>query len=316
MQMGDIVKIDSRQTTERIRLREKNEKINETIKNLYARGLPEHTDYENAVNEMKKSVLNAPENLQNEKYKELLNKMFNEDFERENRTIFKIGIPDEFELFTAFDLYENNADVWIKLIDFYFRNKNVNQITPDLIEVLLRCRINMRKVYLFVLKKFNSLQIVGNLNKVGAYKDFVVKYISAFSRLGYVDTHYLYMLEEKKSDWQPLVPNVLDYFHDKLKNLKELSPLKKIQDDIDVFMCFLEKNRSLVAESNELHESGIEVNTRIIDSNYQVDDLVEMCKRKNYSREDVIRLLNEKYEKELFKSVDVVDFWNKWTNEN
>ena len=38
---------------ENVRENEKNEKINRLIRNLYAQGLSEFTDYENAVNEQR-----------------------------------------------------------------------------------------------------------------------------------------------------------------------------------------------------------------------------------------------------------------------
>lgn len=206
---------------------EKNDKINRVIRNLHAHGLSEFTDYENAVMEMKRTVLKAPVDEQEEKYNVFFKKLYHHDFPRDNGTIFRLGIPGELELFRAFNIYEENSEIWIKLIDFYLRHKEIKAIDSDLIDILLLCQMRSKDVYLHVLQVFNSLEIIGNLNKIESYKDFLVKYLQNLSRLGFVDTRVVYWLEDFPIAKNEQITFVFDSLKENLRNLQNGIPIEK-----------------------------------------------------------------------------------------
>ena len=290
---------------------EKNDKINRLIRNLHAHGLSECTDYENAVKEMKRIVLEAPVDEQEVKYREFFDKMRRQDFVRDNGTIFRIGIPGEFELFRAFNIYEEDSEIWVKLIDFYLRHKEIKVINSDLIDVLLLCRIRSRKVYLHILRIFNTLEIVGNLNKVDSYKDFLLKYLHALSHLGFVDTHVLFWLEDSPVAKNEQITLVFDELKEELKKLRDGISIDKMKKDVGVMMKFLEKNWEIINHPNDLREqkhSGIEI--RMTDTSPHVDEIVE--KLKNMPSENVSKAIEELYDNEKYSPAEIMDALEIW----
>ena len=290
---------------------EKNDKINRVIRNLYAHGLSEYTDYENAVKEMKRIVLNAPLDEQEEKYRVLSEKMYHQDFPRDNGTIFRIGIPGELELFRAFNIYEENSEVWVQLIDFYLRHKKIKSVTPGLIEVFLLCQIRSRKAYLHILKAFNALETIGNLNKVESYKDFLVKYLRALSRLGFVDTQILFWLEDSPVAKNEQITLVFDTIKEDLKKLQDSMPVDEMRADVDIIIDFIEKNRSIISQPNELQEPKYNgVNFAVTETSPHIEEIVE--KLKNTSSEKVSKLIEELYGDERFSPAAIIEALDQW----
>lgn len=293
---------------------EKNEKISRVIRNLYAQGLSEFTNYENAVKEMKKMVLSAPLNMQNDQYVVLSDRMFHRAFDRDNGTIFRIGIPKELEIFRAFNLCENDSSIWIKLIDFYFRNKNIKDITSDLIDILLLCRIEERDVYLYILKKFNALRVVGNLLDIESYKDFLMKYLEAFSGLSYVDTHILGLLESHPKTYNSHVPKVLDSLCNVLKKMQQQIPIDAMKKDLGTMIKFLEKNKMIVNHPTILPESqynGFDI--KIDESSPRSDTLFK--KLKKASRVKRLRIIKDAYNSKKYGPAEIMDVWKKLQEE-
>lgn len=296
-----------------VKEQEKNDKIDRVIRNLYANGLSECTDYENAVSEMKRIVLNAPIEKQEEKYRVLSDKMYHQDFKRDNGTIFRIGIPGEQELFRAFDIYEEDSEVWIKLIDFYLRHKEIKSINPDLIDVLLLCQIRSRKVYLHILKVFNGLEIIGNLNKIESYKEFLVKYLHNLSRLGFVDTHVVFWLEDSPVAKNEQITYVFDSLKEDLKKLTDKMRIEKINEDVEIMIGFLEKNQEIISHSIELQEPiHKSVDVRMTESSPRIDEIVG--KLKKGPLEEVPKLIEELYNDEKYSPAEIakaLEIWQK-----
>lgn len=312
---GSQTKQSIKEFFKNVKEEEKNDKINRVIRNLHAHGLSEFTDYENAVKLMKKNVLDAPLNEQEKKYRELSEKMYHQDFVRDNGSIFRIGIPGELELFRAFNIYEDNSDAWIKLIDFYLRRKKITSVTPDLIEVLLLCRIRSRKVYLYILSVFNNLEIIGNLNKIESYKDFLVKYLNALSRLGFVDTHILYWLDNSPITKDKRLAFVFGTLKKDLKKLRDAMSIDKMKADVEMMIEFVEKNREIINHPKELQEpkyNGIEI--KMTDSSPHVEEIVE--KLKNTPSEDASMFIEKLYSDEKYSPAEIMDALEIWRNKN
>lgn len=292
---------------------EKNDKINRVIRNLYAHGLSEYTDYENAVKEMKGIVLNASLVEQEEKYGVFFNKMRRQDFVRDNGTIFELGVPGEQEIFWAFNIYEEDSEVWVKLIDFYLKHKEIKSVTPDLIEVLLLCQIRSRKVYLHILKIFNTLEIIGNLNKVESYKDFLVKYLQNLSRLGFVDTRVVYWLEDFPIAKNEQITFVFDSLKEELRDLQNGMPIEKVKEDVEIMIKFLEKNQEIINHPKELREieyKGTDI--QMTESASRYEEIVQ--KIRNKPLEDVTKLIEKLYNDGKYFPAEIkkaLEIWRK-----
>ena len=116
---------------------------------------------------------------------------------RDNSSIFRLGISTVVSLFQANYVIGRTASQWINLIDFYFLyNKNLDSITPELIECLCYCDLSDRNSYLYIINKFNNLKITKNLNSHKSYKRFLLEYLSPLSQLGFCDTHDIWDLRD------------------------------------------------------------------------------------------------------------------------
>lgn len=293
---------------------ENNEKIDHLVKNLLANGKSEYTDYENAVIEMKKMVLNEPKEKQVENYKRLCEKMYHGNFEKkDNTTVFRIGIPGEFELFHAFDLYETDADQWIKLIDFYLEYRQIKSISAQLIEVLLICQISNKLIYLHILRIFNNLEIVGNLNEIEKYQDFLYKYINAFSRLGYINTHDIFYLdtfpEEKEETLKFLFSK-----KDELGKMKNESPFDELKLEINELMQFLQKNIDLIKSPQKLKKYELEsgISTRVNDYSSIDRGIQELSKLSN---DELKKKLYDDYKSGKYMAGEIIEIWKKLRKE-
>ena len=294
---------------------EKNDKINRVIRNLHAHGLSEFTDYENAVMEMRRTVLEAPVDEREVKYREFSDKMIHHNFARDNGTIFRWGVPRELDLFVAFDIYEDGPDVWVKLIDFYLGHKEIKSINSDLIEVLLLCQIRSRDVYLHILQVYNSLEIIGNLNKIESYKDFLVKYLHNLSRLGFVDTRVVCWLDDSLIAKNEQITFVFDSLKEDLRNLQNGMPIEKVKEDVEIMIKFLEKNQEIINHPKELREieyKGTDI--QMTESASRYEEIVQQLR--TTSLEDIPKLVEKLYNNGKYFPAEIKKALEIWRNKN
>lgn len=265
---------------------------------------------------MKNLVLNLPEEKQEQGYSDFQEKLYHGNFkEFDNKTIFKIGISNAHSIFQAFRVYEQNPDVWIKLIDFYFRHNDVKDITALLLQVLNYCYISNKKVYFFVLKKFNKLNIKGNLNNTKSFRKFFILYTEAFSKLGYISTRELDYISEDvshKFNVDFVKEEIIQKFIQDFNNLQKEIPLEQAKEEIQLMISFLEKNIKLIEaeESLDEYKGGIKSCTSMKTSTGKI---IEELKEKNLTEEQLLKELKEGYENEKYSAYEVatVTVWNK-----
>lgn len=291
-----------------------NEKIDRLIWNLLCNGKSEYTDFENAVSIMKDLVLNLPEEKQEQGYSDFLKKLYHGDFKKfDNVTIFRLGVSDAHSIFQAFRVYEQNPDIWIKLIDFYFRHNDIKDITASLLQVLNYCYISNKKVYFFVLKKFNKLNIKGNLNNTKSFRKFFILYTEAFSDLGYISTRELNYISEDvshKFDVDFVKEEIIQKFIQDFNELCEAIPLEQAKDEIQLMIAFLEKNIKLIEAEKSLDEykGGIKSGISMKSS---TDKIIEELKEKNLTEEQLLKELKEGYESGKYSAHEVATVWNE-----
>ena len=183
-----------------IKTKNSNEKIDRLIWNLCANGTSELSDFENAVYEMERMVLDKPIELQCQCFEEFWKKFYDGNMVKSgNTTVFKLGVPSFISLFQAFGVVCNDAAIWIKLIDFYFLYHPAAVIDFHMIAILNTCRLDFRRVFLNILHKFNELPVAGSMYPHVAYHKFLERFIGAYSSLGYVDTRKMQLWKTMQS---------------------------------------------------------------------------------------------------------------------
>ena len=234
-----------------------NEQKDRIIWNLIGNGKSEYTDCEKFINTFYNEVINTPKTEWFQNFNNFTENLFNRKYKgmekRDNNTIFRMGIPIMVSLFQANYVTGRTALEWKNLIDFYFLyndySKDLDTITPRLIECLCYCELSDRSFYLYVINKFNNLKVTKNLNSHKSYKRFLLEYLSMFSTLGFCDTHDIWDLRDKSKEYidtKTIEKFVFSPLKKKLKKLLSNVKLKIVQKDIEIIIKFLDKNIEII----------------------------------------------------------------------
>ena len=220
---------------------------------------------------------------------------------RDNYSIFRLGISSMVSLFQANYVIGRTGSQWINLIDFYFLyNKNLDMITPELIECLYYCELSDRNSYLYIINKFNNLKITKNLNSHKSYKRFLLEYLSMFSTLGFCDTYDIWDLREQSKEYidvKTIEKNVFLPLRKKLEDLHKNIPMKIIQNDIEILIKFLDKNIELVNTSDNFEKPDIHFDSKVTirSFNQEIVDKLNQSKlnEKEFEKEVIEKYINQ-----------------------
>jgi hypothetical protein len=273
-----------------------NEKKDRLIWNLLCSGTTEYTDYEYAVKEMVDNVLSKPETEQQAAYENFLERMYVGNVQKSgNRTIYLMGFPHWLEMFRAFNVTSDNASDWCNLLAFYFRDEKVSQIDSELIETLNYCSLSSKKVFFNILAKFNSLEVIGNMNHHKSYREFLLNYIGALSRLGFTHTYSLDIIRNDKSGErvQEMYQFVLREFQKQIESLEPIG-IASVMADVDTIKAFISKNIIIVN-----HADSIKFRKPRIDVDYRSSQSEEFKRLVALPREET-----ESFEQEIEKSYE------------
>lgn len=277
-----------------------NEQKDRIIWSLIANGKSEYTDCEKFVNSFYDEVINTPKTEWIKNFENLWSNLFDRKYKdmekRDNNTIFRMGIPSMISLFQANYVIGRTGSQWINLIDFYFLyNKNLDTITPELIECLCYCELSDRNSYLYIINKFNNLKITKNLNSHKSYKRFLLEYLSMFSTLGFCDTHDIWDLRDKSKEYidtKTIEKFVFSPLKKKLKKLLSNVKLKIVQKDIEIIIKFLDKNIELINTNDNFEKPDIHFESKVTVRSFNQ----EMVDKLNS-----LTLNDEEFEKEVIK---------------
>ena len=280
-----------------------NEQKDRIIWNLIGNGKSEYTDCEKFIDTFYNEVINTPKTKWFQNFNNFTENLFNRKYKgmekRDNNTIFRMGIPIMVSLFQANYVTGRTALEWKNLIDFYFLyndySKDLDTITPRLIECLCYCELSDRSFYLYVINKFNNLKVTKNLNSHKSYKRFLLEYLSMFSTLGFCDTHATSDLRDESKEYidiNSIEKNVFLPLRKKLEDLHKNIPMEIIQNDIEILIKFLDKNIELVNTSDNFEKPDIHFDSKVTVRSFNQ----EMVDKLNKSK------LNEKeFEKEVIE---------------
>ena len=277
-----------------------NEEKDRIIWSLMANGKSEYTDCEKFINRFYTEVIDTPKTEWIKNFNKLWGDLYNRKYKdmekRDNYSIFRLGISSMVSLFQANYVIGRTGSQWINLIDFYFLyNKNLDMITPELIECLYYCELSDRNSYLYIINKFNNLKITKNLNSHKSYKRFLLEYLSMFSTLGFCDTYDIWDLREQSKEYidvKTIEKNVFLPLRKKLEDLHKNIPMKIIQNDIEILIKFLDKNIELVNTSDNFEKPDIHFDSKVT---------VRSCNQEIVDKLNSSTLNDEEFEKEVIK---------------
>ena len=282
-----------------------NEQKDRIIWNLIGNGKSEYTDCEKFVNSFYNEVIDTSKTEWIKNFNKLWGDLYNRKFKdmekRDNYSIFRLGISSMVSLFQANYVIGRTGSQWIKLIDFYFLyNKNLDMITPELIECLYYCELSDRNSYLYIINKFNNLKITKNLNLHKSYKKFLLEYLSMFSTLGFCDTYDTWDLREQSKEYidvKTIEKNVFLPLKKKLENLFSNVQIKIVQKDIEILIKFLDKNIELVNTPNEFNKPALfsNANWSMRSTNQEMVDKLNQSKlnEKDFEKEVIEKYMNQ-----------------------
>lgn len=288
------------------------------IKSLYCSGESEYTDYENAVNNMNSIVLSKPISQQKEYFYEFIEKMNKGLFPKSgNSSIFSSDSSVFIKLFQAYFIYETNPNNWIKLINFFFNFKKIKCFSDQLISILNLINIDDKKVFLYILKKINKLEINGNLNKDPNYAKFLKLYLEVFYYLGYtriINEGITEIEENSVLDVPFFTRHLFPELTEELTRMYNNSPVTRIKNEIQILLVFLNKNTALMECKKEYHNNKNKTESK---SEF-VDPILDMCKqykKQNLSDEEIITDLTKKYKKNKLTPYEIDAIWNNLHNQ-
>ena len=282
-----------------------NEQKDRIIWNLIGNGKSEYTDCEKFVNSFYNEVIDTSKTEWIKNFNKLWGDLYNRKYKdmekRDNYSIFRLGISSMVSLFQANYVIGRTGSQWIKLIDFYFLyNKNLDMITPELIECLYYCELSDRNSYLYIINKFNNLKITKNLNLHKSYKKFLLEYLSMFSTLGFCDTHATSDLRDESKEYiniNSIEKNVFLPLKKKLENLFSNVQIKIVQKDIEILIKFLDKNIELVNTPNEFNKPALfsNANWSMRSTNQEMVDKLNQSKlnEKDFEKEVIEKYMNQ-----------------------
>ncbi len=283
---------------ENIKKKNRNEQKERLFCNLICSGKSEYTDQESVLELFKDIVMKKSKEKRIEAYQDFMNKIYHGEFgKRDNNTIFYLGVPSFLSLFQAYYVVGASESEWIDFIDFYLQYEKVDKIDLEYIENLNYCDLQYKKVYLYILENFCSLEIIGNMNEHISYRRFLRKYLGALSSLGVMDTHELQYLDNGECiTSEYFINNVFKHMEEKLKKIKDEMCLEIIKDEINIIIKFIHKNLEIIKKTNRKPEKKIQVTfgePRIVLSNQEEFDRLRKISEKD--KEEYKRAVEESY---------------------
>uniref|UniRef100_UPI00257BCC72 hypothetical protein n=1 Tax=Acetobacterium sp. UBA5834 TaxID=1945907 RepID=UPI00257BCC72 len=152
-----------------------------------------------------------------------------------------------------------DGDQYVKeLVDLYFDIEKIDSIDEKVIRTLNYVLLPDIDVYVHIIKKFNQLNIKGNLNLHECFVTFVNKHLcEALANLGFINTHRYFGFSSGTIDSvKKLFVGDLEKIKAEIislqENLFEFIKYDKINEDISVIVAFVEKLIEIIQFPSEL----------------------------------------------------------------
>lgn len=286
-----------------------NDKVNRVFWHLLCKGNSEYTDMEQLVRILIRDVLGLPDDKMMDEFNNFMNKMYKQEYKDETGNIvsFYRGILEFHTLFQAMSIATSKESDWLKFLSFYFTYKKLDTVNLELIRCLKYCNLRSKNIYFFVINKFNDLKVINNMNVHDSYWQFLLKYLTALSSFGYINTHNVRSALELKDNnhnidilkeilFQPMLQE--------LKLLKERIPIEEPKKEIDVIIKFINKNIEIISKDTALKgESPIKISTQVYSGKNNIE--IERLNGLNCTETELLKEIEESYQNGKISANDI-----------
>ena len=286
-----------------------NDKVNRVFWHLLCKGNSEYTDMEQLVRILIRDVLGLPDDKMMDEFNNFMNKMYKQEYKDETGNIvsFYRGILEFHTLFQAMSIATSKESDWLKFLSFYFTYKKLDTVNLELIRCLKYCNLRSKNIYFFVINKFNDLKVINNMNVHDSYWQFLLKYLTALSSFGYINTHNVRSALELKDNnhnidilkeilFQPMLQE--------LKLLKERIPIEEPKKEIDVIIKFINKNIEIISKDTALkEESPIKISTQVYSGKNNIE--IERLNGLNCTETELLKEIEESYQNGKISANDI-----------
>lgn len=286
-----------------------NDKVNRVFWHLLCKGNSEYTDMEQLVRILIRDVLGLPDDKMMDEFNNFMNKMYKQEYKDETGNIvsFYRGILEFHTLFQAMSIATSKESDWLKFLSFYFTYKKLDTVNLELIRCLKYCNLRSKNIYFFVINKFNDLKVINNMNVHDSYWQFLLKYLTALSSFGYINTHNVRSALELKDNnhnidilkeilFQPMLQE--------LKLLKERIPIEEPKKEIDVIIKFINKNIEIISKDTALkEESQIKISTQVYSGKNNIE--IERLNGLNCTETELLKEIEESYQNGKISANDI-----------
>lgn len=286
-----------------------NDKINRVFWHLLCKGNSEYTDMEQLVRTLKRDVLGLPDDKILDGFNNFMNKMYKQEYKNETGNIvsFYIGIPGFYTLFQAMSIATSKESDWLKFLSFYFTYKKVDTVNLELIRCLKYCNLRTKNIYFFVINKFNDLKVIDNMNGYDSYWQFLLKYLTALSSFGYINTHNVRSaleLKDNNHNVDILKEILFQPMERELNRLKEKMPIKEPKGEIDVIIKFINKNVGIISQDTALkEESPIKISSQVYSGKNKIE--IERLNGLSCTEAELLKEIEESYQNGKISANDI-----------
>lgn len=236
-------------------IREYNNRVNHIIWNILAAGVPEYTEYDNALKNFEKLIMPSTEFNIEENWIE---------FVRNSSEAFGPYTSDMVKIFSIFYIKDVDERMWLKLIDVYEWRHRDKFLTEDDIKIILNCELLKNNILFRIIDTFSRLKVNYNFNDNCLYFQMLKTAIDLVST--HIHFNKFNILNNNKTRNANIdSKNLLDYLQEIKKELnkKEEYYLKEYSIEIQkiilkekrILNAFIDKNIEIISCKNSIDRS-------------------------------------------------------------
>lgn len=266
-----------------LRRKQHNEMVDHFLWNIKGNGNSEYTDMEWNAKELCEKVLSQPMECRQKAWENVWEIAFQGKNEKNNETVQLVGETAMLSAFKSLYVTGTSTENWIRMIEFYFTQKEAQCITVDMIENLNFVSLTNKDVLLAVARGVVQCKVVGNMNEQKAFASFLKRYLNAIWGLGYA-RGCVWRIEGMTSDDllrdKKFVLEVLGECKSEILNGVQSALFPGIKQEFQLLKCFLEKCEEIVGQENALQARSIHVEMGEPRTVYEHDDLLKYLEEK------------------------------------
>lgn len=184
-------------------------------------------------------------------------------------------------------------------MQFYFETYQEDDtdktITTRLVDNLNYCDLYKKKVFFQVLRFFNELQVIGNINADKSYTNFLENYLGAIASLGYCKRmeYWMFTFEGPVEQQVDFVLGILDDLEKELREKWGEQQYPYIRDEFSICIAFVEKNRELIKCQQRAPQREPFSNITEMSSRWTHQEEVDRLKKKREMASQNVALKND-----------------------